>query len=223
MYCNPQKQAKKKNINNVIPPVVPKTTPAPARTVPPVSYQEETKPEVSQAKEPEVVLENNIRQVQPASPQNNGARRITKNILGDIDAAINNAAPVIVEKKELTQQLVEEAYEQYKRRLQAENKSVYYAQFSAMKVELQQTDEVRLIAPNELTEEYAKEQRNSMIDFFTEQTGTLVRITTEIRKTEDAPATEKPVMSRNEIFDMMAGKNPSLKLLKDALHLQIDY
>lgn len=161
---------------------------------------------------------------QPASSNTNGARRISRNIMDDIDAAVNNAAAVTTEKKELTQELVTSVYEQYKQKLQAENKSVYYAQFSAMKAEMASADEIRLVAPNDLVEEYAKEQRDLLIDFFRANTGIMVRVTTEVRKDESQAQSNLPVvLSKSEVFELMAQKNPNLLVLRDALNLQVDY
>lgn len=158
----------------------------------------------------------------PANP--GGARRISRNIMDDIDAAVNSAAAVTVEKKELTQELVTKVYEQYKQKLQAENKSVYYAQFSAMKPEVASADEIRLVAPNDLVEEYAKEQRDMLIDYFRSNTGIMVRVTTEVRKDESQSQGNQPVvLSKSEVFDLMASQNPNILALRDALNLQVDY
>lgn len=156
-------------------------------------------------------------------PAGNG-RRISKSLMDDIEEAVNHAAASKMEKKELTDELIQGVYENYKQILKQENKSVYYAQFSMMKAEVAGEDEIKIIAPNELTEEYAKEQRNPLIDFFRKHTGIMVRVTTEVRREENE--TEMPqqkILSKNEVFELMAGKNPNLQLLKDALNLQIDY
>jgi len=155
--------------------------------------------------------------------QSSSVRRISKNIMDDIDAAVTNAAPIAIEKKELTEEMVQHVYEQYKQKLQSENKSVYHAQFSSMKAEMASSDEIKIVAPNELTEEYAKEQRNQLLEYFRSNTGIMVRVTTEVRKDENALAQHPAVLSKNEIFEVMAQKNPSLRALKEALNLQIEY
>lgn len=155
----------------------------------------------------------------PANP----ARRVSKNILGDLDAAVNNATVTVVEKKELTDELVQKVFDQYRRRLKEENKSVLSAQFSVMKAEVS-GDEIKIVAPTELTEEYAKEQRNLLLEYFRKETGIMVRVTTEVRKepeTEVAPL--PPVLSKTEVYEKMAQKNPQLQKLKEALNLQIEY
>lgn len=151
------------------------------------------------------------------------ARRISRNIMDDIDAAVNSAVAVVEEKKELSDEVIQKVYEQYKQTLQAENKSVYHAQFSAMKAEMAAPDEVKIVAPNELTEEYAKEQRNLLIDYFRKETGIMVRVTTEVREDKTAQQDQPVVLSKTEVFEMMAQKNPDLLRLKEALNLQIDY
>lgn len=182
----------------------------PASSVPPQSQA--TPPPVSGHSHP----------VNGNSHQSSPARRISRNIMDDIDAAVNSAVAVVQEKKELTDEVIQKVYEQYKQMLQAENKSVYHAQFSAMKVEMAAPDEVKIVAPNGLTEEYAKEQRNLLIDYFRKETGIMVRVTTEVR--EDKTAQDQPVvLSKTEVFEMMAQKNPDLLRLKEALNLQIDY
>ena len=163
--------------------------------------------------------------VEEPRPQPNPARRISKNILGDIDDAINNAAASTQkEEKTLTQEWVQQLYDQYKANLQAENKSVYHAQFSMMRAEMSSADEIRIIAPTNFTEEYAKEQRNILIDYFRKHTGIMVRVTTEVRKDEAIEAQQQTtVLSKTEVFEVLAQKNPNLLKLKDALNLQIDY
>jgi len=52
----------------------------------------------------------------------------------------------------------------------------------------------------------------------------MVRITTEVREDKNVTAPEQQrVLSKSEIYDVMAQKNPALAKLKDGLNLQIDY
>ena len=154
-----------------------------------------------------------------------GPRKISKNIMEDIDAALSTAATTVAsEVKELTDELVQDVYEQYKDRLRSENKSVLVSQFSVIKAEVAGPDEVRLVAPTELTEEYAKEQRNLLIDHFRKHISARIRVTTEVRRNESADLEQPPVvLSKTEVFEAMAAENPNLQKLKDSLNLQIDY
>ncbi len=160
---------------------------------------------------------------QPPRPQPGAARRISRNIINDIDAAVNNAAASVIEKKELTMEVVQKLYDDYREALKTKNRSFMAAQFAAMKLEID-GEEIRIVAPTELIEESAKEQRNELIDYFRSKTGIMVRVTTEVRKDPSEEVQEQPtVLSKNEVFEMMAQKNPDLIKLKEALNLQIDY
>lgn len=159
----------------------------------------------------------------PTAAAPSPARRISRNLMNDIESAVTNAVAVQVESKSLTQEIVEKVYNQYKQKLQKENKSVLHAQFSSMNAEMVSADEIRLVAPNELTEEYAKEQRNQLIDYFRAHTGIMVRVTTEVKHDEQTQTFQPTVLSKSELYEVMVQKNPNLKLLKDALNLQIEY
>jgi len=202
-------------------PTVSANVPLPAVSAPPKAKTENrvSEPENkfgSPAKQPEDVAKPS-----PAPPPS--TRRITKNIMEDIDAAVSNAVAVTIEKKELTDELVQQVYQQFKQRLQAENRSVHFAQFSAMKAELGSNDEIKIVASHELTEEYAKEQRNQLLEFFRAHTGIMVRVTTEVRKDEGEQAPQQTVLSKTEVFELMCRSNPNLRLLKESLNLQIEY
>jgi DNA polymerase III subunit gamma/tau len=194
---------------NVEEPVAPK--PAPQGTPAPVANT----PPPSKASEPPPAEQK------PASP----ARKISKNLMGDLEAELNNAASASNnEQQELTDEIVQKIFDNYKEKLRADNKSILTAQFSMMKAELASADEVKIVAPTELTEEYAKEQRDLLINHFRSQTGTNVRVTTELRKDKNVEDQQKPtVLTKTEVFEKMAEKNPNLQKLRDGLNLQIDY
>jgi DNA polymerase-3 subunit gamma/tau len=169
-----------------------------------------------------------VQEAEPVTPTAPAAlvanRRISKNFMSNLDAEVNNVAVSNAPKKELSNEIVTEVFEQYKQKLQSENKSAYHAQFSTMKVEMLPNDEIRIVTPNDFSEEYAKKERNNLIDFFRAHTSVMIRITTEVRKSEEdnMPPQEK-ILSKTEIYELMAQKNPNLAKLKDALNLQIDY
>ncbi|XZF16088.1 DNA polymerase III subunit gamma/tau [Chitinophagaceae bacterium MMS25-I14] len=161
-------------------------------------------------------------QQKPAATQ--PARRISRNLMDDIDAALNSAdTQTEAGKKELTQEAVLDLFEKYKQQIREAQKTVLYSQLSMMQAVAMPPDEIRLISPSEITEMYALDQRNELIDYYREQTGIMVRVTTEIKEDAKVVAEQKPVLSKSELFDVMVQKNPSLGKLKDALNLQIDY
>lgn len=209
-----------KTSENISKPVTPTNTSAYTAPKTEIKVAEQTIKQTPTAPQP-TASNNEMSQLKAPS-----SRRISKNIMEDIDEAVNNASSVVVTHvNELTEGLVQKVFEAYKERLRSENKSVLAAQFSMMQAEMASADEIRIVVPTELTEEYAKEQRNLMIDFFRTQTGIkALRVTTEIRIVEngeiDVPQT---VLSKTEILEKMVQVNPNLQALKDALNLQIDY
>ncbi len=166
----------------------------------------------------------------PTDPPNTSGspargRRLSKGMLSDIDARIIQASEQLEdEKKELTEEMVNTLFEQYKQQLKAADKNVIFAQFCMMRVEVLPPDEVRLISPTELTDTYAREQRTHLLDYYREATKILVRITTHIQEdeaTKNAPKTV--ILSKSEVFDAMVQKNPALGKLKDGLGMSIEY
>ncbi len=164
---------------------------------------------------------------QPANsnmPPPSQARRISKSLLGEIENEVNNTTGNTVVQKELSQELVNEVFEKYKQTLRDQNRSVYHAQFSGMTVEVPQPDEVRFITPNDLTDAYVKELRDVLIDFFRTHTGiAALRVTSEIRIDTSNLKPQEKILSRPEIYEVMAAKNPNLAKLKEGLNMQIDY
>ena len=159
----------------------------------------------------------------PSANGNGAQRRLSKNLM-DLDNLDEGAAST-AEKKELTEELARELFGQFTQKLKDENRAMYHAQFSSMKVEVIAADEVRVIAPTNFSEEYAKDQRNLLIEFFRAQTNnTMIRVVTEVREDASAVATEqKIVLSKPEVLDAMISKNPELGRLRDAMGLQIEY
>lgn len=151
------------------------------------------------------------------------ARRISKGLLSEMESELSSNTAV-QEVKELTEAVAAEVFDKYKQQLREMNRSVYHAQFSAMSIEAILPDEIRFITPNELTEAYVKELRDELIDFFRTHTGiSALRITSEVRIDPASIQPVEKVLSKPEIYEAMAAKNPNLARLKDGLNMQIDY
>lgn len=167
----------------------------------------------------------------PAAPRTvagsngNGApRRISKNLISNLDDELNSAGAVEAEQKELTVEMVNELYEKYRQAMLADNKMMVYAQLMMIEVEIHPDNEVRLISPSVLTETYARSQQNDILDYYRRETGILVRVTTEVRLNEEIDQQQQQkVMSKQDMFDEMARRNPALLELRDQLGLQLDY
>jgi len=165
---------------------------------------------------------------QPAQQQQQSApppagRRVSRSLIGDIDAAMANNTTNQQVAKELTKELAESLYDQYKKRIQAEQKSMLYSQLTLLKLEVYPPDEIKLVAPSEITEMYALDQRNELLEYFREHTGVLVRVTTAVKEDATVIAQQKTVLSKPEIFEEMMKKNAELRRLREGLNLQIDY
>ena len=153
------------------------------------------------------------------------SRKLSMNILDDLTSEITRAtANQDKEQKILSKETADQLFEKYKQQLQAANKNVIYAQFTMMRVDVLPPDELRIISPSELTDTYAKEQRTSLIDFYRAETKMIVRITTEIQEDESVKAEQnKTVLSKSEMYEAMAQKNPQLTRLKEGLGMSIEY
>lgn len=160
----------------------------------------------------------------PAMPPPPQSRRVSMNLLGGLDEAINQAALAQANRPtEISAERANEIFELYKKELQDTGKGVLYSQFGMMKIEVLPPDEVRFISPHEMTDTYAREQRNAVIDFFGRHAGMTIRITNEIREDRSLVPEETRVLSKNEIYDAMVAKNPHLARLKEGVGLQIEY
>ena len=198
----------------------PKSEPTPIEKLAPQTVEEVSKPNVSTISE--APTNSYSKQEKPVSEPSNSSRRINKNLLGDIDKLMDEEEQK-EEHKPITNELIQKIYEDYKEKLKTDNKSAYYAQFSRMSVEVIDDQEIRFIAPDEITEVYVTQQRNTLSEFFQNAAGTIIRITTEIRKVEGEEMTEQRVLSKQDKYDAMAAKNPNLSALRTALNMQIDF
>jgi len=146
-------------------------------------------------------------------------------MLSDLDDVVTRAAANQTNAEaSLSEETAQQLFDQYKQKLHAAGKNVLYSQFCMMRVSVLPPDEVRLISPSELTDTYAKEQRNTLIDYYRSETKMVIRITTEIQEDEAVKASQNnTVLSKSEIYDAMAQKNPNLAKLKDGLGMTIEY
>lgn len=167
----------------------------------------------------------------PAPAKNTGdiappaSKKLHLGMLDDLDQAMNAAAASRKEvKKELTIELASGIFEKYKQILQTEGKNMLHAQFSMIRLEILPPDEVHMISGSPLADNYVKEQRNFLIDFFYKESGFPIRITTSISNDENAHNDLLPkVLSKQEMFEAMVRENPNILKLKDALGLQVEY
>lgn len=154
-----------------------------------------------------------------------GGRRLSMNMLNNLDEKIKVAAEnQDSAQKSLSPDRGFALFEEYKTMIQETGKSVIYSQLCMVRVEVHPPDEVRLISPSELTDMYAVNQKSSLIDFYRERTNMNIRVKTEIQIDESLAASQIPkVLSKSEMYEAMAIKNPNLAFLKESLGMLIEY
>jgi DNA polymerase-3 subunit gamma/tau len=204
-------------IQPVAPPAPPKPVP-PTRVEAPVPVVEEPVQQPIAATAPKPI---------PAAPKPEATppvgRRISASFMDDLDSVLNVESTQPKVLKDLCQEDAERMFGAYRDKMQAEGKSVIYGQLIQMKVECAAADEVRLVSHSEITDSYAQSLRNDLIEAFSAEAGRSVRVTTEFREDPNAVNDVPVVLSKQEMYDAMAQKNPQIAKLKEGLTLQIDY
>ena len=155
-------------------------------------------------------------------PPGGTTRKLSKALLEDMDSP--GAYDRVMRTAPLTQTEVQELFEEYKRAILADGKGMVHGQFSLMKLVVEPPDLVKIISPTDLTDTYARDHRSLLLDFYREKTNMLVRITMEIVEDKEIQnAQAVTVLSKSEIYEAMATKNPSLHKLKEGLGMQLEY
>ena len=157
--------------------------------------------------------------------QNKNTKKVSLNVLSQLETQLSNP---IVEEETIIAPITEEegkaAFEQYKQSIAADNQNqTLFQQLLIMELQVLPPDELHLICPVELNEEYAKNQRGQMIQFMQELLKRPVRVTTSYTPNPELLAKQPKALSKQELFDKMSEKNPDLQLFKDTLGLQIEY
>ena len=230
-------------VNNASAPqyAAPKPTPVPA---PPVQSNYQQPATVQEVREPQpvqtptaptpVIAQPVVAQTPPpianyatppprpaATASTGGGRKLSKGLLDDMDEVLDSA---VARTHPLTLDELQQLFEEYKQWLMSESKGTVFAQFAQMKLEFYPPDEMKIVSPTLLTDMYAKESRSALLDYYREKTRILMRITTELREDKSLADTQmKTVLSRQDMYEAMAQKNPNVAALKEALGMQIEY
>lgn len=157
--------------------------------------------------------------------QNKNAKKVSLNVLSQLETQLSN--PIVEEETTIapiTEDEGKAAFEQYKQSIAADNQNqTLFQQLLIMELQVLPPDELHLVCPVELNEEYAKNQRGQMIQFMQELLKRPVRVTTSYKPNPELLAKQPKALSKQELFDKMSEKNPDLQLFKDTLGLQIEY
>ena len=198
----------------------PQAAPAPVVSTPVLPAQPAPAPAVTQPAPATVPTQATA----ATSPPAVSARKVSLNMLADLDADLNAAvAARAAQQADITYEVAADILEKFKADLRARDQSVILGQFALMTMEVYPPDEVRLISPGDLTDNYAKDQRGDLIEFFMKEAKMRVRVTTEVREDKSLTEPANRVLSKNEMFEVMANRNPNLARLRDGMGLQIEY
>lgn len=226
----------KKNFDAVELPVAkpaPAPTPAPAQhkvieLTPPITdtlpASITAEPEIKMATKPAAVDTTAPLPAVPKPPQGAAiqGKRLSK-LLKDLDADIDKTIKQAEEnKKELTAELIESIWQEYKASI-PETRSMLRAQMLNMFAEFYPPDEIRIVCRDTFTVSSANTERDTMISYFTKQSGNRIRVIVELREDPNAVNNQPQVKTRREIYNEMAQKNPYLDKLRETLNLQEDF
>ena len=155
-------------------------------------------------------------------PSSGGGKRLSMSLLDDMDDMLDK---IETRTTPLTLDECNQLFEEYKQYLLSESKGTVHAQFMQMKLEFYPPDEIKIVSPVQLADMYAKESRSALLDYYRDKTKILVRITTELREDDAAKAEQRKntVLSKQEMYEAMAMKNPYVARLKESLNMQIEY
>ncbi len=177
-----------------------------------LEHKAETQPPVTQPQVAAVVQEVIVQ----TGGTFNKRPKLGRNILQEIHAQNEHTNENDEEKLTLSESLSGDMFKEYKDYVRHELKQMpIAAQLELMSIRHISDTELQIVCISEVNQIYAQSQRDSFMDF--------ARNKTRLRD----PSAKKEVvvekkMSRLEIFEQMAGTNPALKTLRDALNLQLE-
>lgn len=188
--------------------------------------QSQTQPQQPVAPPPQVqaVPVTPPQKVNNPAPKTEAAnRKIAANWLDDIDDELPEDDGNSHLIQHLSNKEVADIYDAYRKKLHEEGRHVLYAQMAMIKSEFIEPDEVKLISPSKIVDSYAQNNRNDILDFFRHRTSVRVRITTEVQEDTTITDNQPRALSKQDIYELMASKNPYLEKLKQDLNLQMEY
>ncbi len=143
--------------------------------------------------------------------------------MDSIDDLLDEEGPEAEEARAMCQEDADRLFAAFREKAKEEGREVIQVQILMMVIECVSEDEVRIVSPTAITDSYAQNMRNDLIEFFSEAMGRRVRVTTELREDENAKSAMPMVKSKQEVFDEMVQKNPQIGYLREGLGLQLDF
>ncbi len=186
------------------------------------SWAKPLQQEPAQAAPPPPQAAPQERKPAPAQPEPEG-RRIRASFMDSIDELLDEDSQESEELRALCQEDADRLFASFREKAKDEGREVIQVQMMMMKVECAADDEVRLVSPTAITDSYAQNLRNELIEYFSNAMSRRVRVTTELREDESAKNAMPLVKSKQEVFDDMVQKNPQIGYLREGLGLQLDF
>lgn len=129
------------------------------------------------------------------------------------------------ERMALTQESAGQLFADFKDYVRNELKQLpLAAQLDMMSIKCISENELQLICTSDMNMIYAQNQREPFMDFGKQRTrisDLRVMVIQDTSARKEAP--RERVLTKLEIYELMAAQNPALKALRDSLNLQIDF
>jgi DNA polymerase-3 subunit gamma/tau len=149
--------------------------------------------------------------------------KLSRNILSQLQAQNQHKEEekCIALDNDMAQKLLEE-FKAGLRKIPKELPAV--AQMDEMEIKCISENELQFICNSEINETYGRKKSTGFRAFCQEKTGNKnLRITTFFDQEAKKAEPKHKVLSKLEVFEAMAAKNPNLLLLKNALNLNVEY
>lgn len=159
----------------------------------------------------------------PASPFSGApgaaAKRVSRDMLQQ--TANDEQQQQVMKVEDLKLEQLQRIINNYKESLKELKQTILYSTYDAVRMEMPEAGTLHLVSPNGLNDSNIQQEKSTLQELIRKETGLTIRITNAFELTEDEP--KEAAMSKTDIFEEMATKNPTLLQLKDALRLSIEY
>lgn len=215
----------------------PYTPPAPQPVAAPQPQVQAPPPPVAQAPMPETprqhmpapqpVAQTTVQQAAAIPPPALQTKRpkLGMGILQQIQQESEQQLEDAGERLELDQGRAVELFNNFREYIRVELKQIpLAAQLDMMSINFISGNELQLVCVSEINMIYAQNQRETFMDYGKQKTRipdlkVMVHLDASARKEEP----KERVLTKLEIYEMMATQNPALRLLRESLNLQIDF
>ncbi|MDI9319343.1 MAG: DNA polymerase III subunit gamma/tau [Phycisphaerales bacterium] len=147
-------------------------------------------------------------------------RRVSRNMIQHA-ATKNENEQQKMSLNDVSLNLIQKIFDDYKAQLKNENKSILYNAFNIVKLDLNEQKALHITAPDNITDSNIQIEKSALQDYIKKEIGLIVSITNSFVESNDEP--REKALSKAEIFAVMSEKNPLLYQLRDTLKMSIDY